>query len=354
MHKKHGRRSHGQRSIFTRMGTLGKRLPTLGTLAVLACSFSLGAPTPAAAATQPGGALLGAFTFDLGLYRIDPTGGTVTQVATVPSGEGTIQDLTADPTSTLLYGSAFACLIPGARGCAESVANVLTIDTSTGASSAAPTPDFLHRVAIDPVDHFLYGLTNRTGVPSAYSSTIVRIDPSTGASSLLATIDGDPQSIALDASGHTLYLDLPNYDSSPYTGQLASVDLITGAVSVRPTVGPALFRLAFDRRTHKLYAMTWDSPSRFVSVNTRTGEITPVGTFQTSVGVPWQMTIDPETHTVFVLQSEFSTNYTAVNRILSLDEHTGAGSLGGPFPGLLNAIVFQDPMPKSQCPSCGA
>lgn len=334
------------------MGVWGKRLPTVGAVAILACSFSLGAPTSAAAATQPGGALLGAFTFDLGLYRIDPAGGTVTQVATVPGGDGDIQDLSADPTSTRLYGTAFACLIPGARGCAESVDNVLTIDPTTGASSAASTPDFLHRVAFDPADHFLYGLTNRTGFLPPYSSTIVRIDPSTGTTSLLATIEGDPQAIAIDASAHTLYLDLPNYVSSPYTGQLASVDLTTGAVSVLPTVGPALFRLAFDRRTHKLYGMTWDSPSRFASVNTRTGGVTPVGAFETSVGVPWQMTIDPDTHTVFVLQSDFSTSYTSVNRIISLDEHTGAGSLGAPFPGLLNAIVFQDPMPKSQCPTC--
>ena len=69
-----------------------------------------------------------------------------------------------------------------------------------------------------------------------------------------------------------------------------------------------------------------------------------LGTFESSFGVPIAMTVDAGTHTVFVDESEVFGNYTAINRILSLDEPTGAAVEGQQFPGFTSAIVFQRPL----------
>jgi hypothetical protein len=317
-------------------------IAALGIVSIVAGTFSLAisATIATASASAPSsGALLGVIGGDPGLYRIDPSSGLPVQIASVTDG-GYLQDLTADPRSVILYASAFVCLIPGPRGCGESVEEVLTINTSSGGSSSVATSVFLQAVAFDQMQHTLYGLTIPTCCP--FSTTVVRVDATTGSTFVLDTIEGQPRAIALDAPTHTLYVDIPNTDTNPYTAQLAAIDLRTGAMTVRPVIRTALVDMAFDSRTHKLFGVTWDSPSRFVNVDTRTGATTPVGSFATSFGVPFDITIDPTTHTAFVLQSELHGDYTAINRIVSLDERTGAGSLGAPFPGLFDSIAFQD------------
>ncbi|MBV8194019.1 MAG: hypothetical protein JOY80_00675 [Candidatus Dormibacteraeota bacterium] len=316
----------------------------LGIMAVLAASLSVGAlsPVTASAAAPPRGELFGAFSLDATLYRIDPGSGGLTQTATLPPVDYT-WDLVARPRSTLLYASSFLCLIPDALRCAESVGELLTIDTSTGKVNAVTLSGFVQNLAYDPIDHSLYGLT----VDSCCSgtTTVVRVDMATGTLSPIATIPGITQTLAIDARTQTLYTDVSNDDT--ITGQLVAIDARTGAVTVRPVVGSALFRLGFGPRARAIFGMTWDLPSRFVRVDPQTGAVTVVGSFGTSLGPqePVAMAIDPATHTVFVVESDVFGNYTAINRIDTLDERTGAAVLGQTFPGLTTAIAFQERAP---------
>jgi hypothetical protein len=193
---------------------------------------------------QSTGALYG-FDPSNNLVRINPSSGATTKVATIGTFCVCIWSVDIDPNSHTVYVSS-----EDISGLTEDATTQLfTVNTTTGAVSAGVLlAQTVRDIVVDPASGQVFG------VAESFTHDLLSIDPSTGATEVVATIvpSGDPNlgvnfGLAADGATHTVFADLETFDTTTgdVSDQVVSVQDQTGAVNVGVSSSDAITALAF-------------------------------------------------------------------------------------------------------------
>ena len=206
------------------------------------------------------------------LYRVDPATAATTAVG--PTGFQ-LTGLAVDPTSGVMYGST------GSND-ADAPSSIVTVDKATGAGTVVgPVGDPGDSAVAD----IAFLASGELVGWSENSDTFVRIDKETGRATIIGegrgsngdgmSVDGDGRIFAMLTGNATDDGDL--FEVDPSTGEATVVAPLSGSYNDSAAIPAAAF--ACDRRT--LFAVDGlnDSaaPDYLATVNTTTGEMTPVG-----------------------------------------------------------------------------
>ena len=223
---------------------------------------------------------------NLDLYEVDPGSGIGTPMPTPPPWTGSsswIGETAYDPTNGRLFIYDQTLSAPG---------TLLTIDAASGALIHASTPpQILGQIIYESSTGRLLALAC-LGCPNTGGSSLVDVDPATGALTLI----GSPPFLsnvyqpwsrgpvtAIDPVTHRLFM---NYPTSPVIAwRLAVIDTLTGLVlsdTAHPCspCTPVFWHIHFDTTTSQLYGFSRASPggaSAIVTIDPMTAVPTPVG-----------------------------------------------------------------------------
>jgi len=177
------------------------------------------------------------FGFDgFSLFKLNPGTGETTKVAAVNDSFGSyIWSLDIDPNTHTIYASRED--ISGATE--DATTQIFSVNTTSGAVTAGPILDHtVRQIVVDPGSGYLFGVTE------SFTHDFVRIDPSTGATDLVATLvpSADPNlsvnfGLAADGATHTVFGDLETFDitTGDVSDQVMSIQDQTGAFNVGPS-----------------------------------------------------------------------------------------------------------------------
>jgi PKD repeat protein len=161
-----------------------------------------------------------------------------------------------------------------ARG-GSSASNLYTVDETTGSmSSIGATGVALTGLAFDPTDGTLYGSTTR--LSSSNPKSLVTINPTTGASTLVAAYSGDAggtktcTDICFDAGGQL-------WGWSETVDSLVSIDKATAVATSPGNSGLSTFGDGLEFVSSTLYAFPRGIGGHFYTVDTSTGAVTDLG-----------------------------------------------------------------------------
>jgi hypothetical protein len=214
---------------------------------------------------------------------------------------------------------------------------LVTIDSVTGAVSASPLDHALTGLVFDPSTGTLFGFT-----AECCPAQIVTVDPGTGVETHVADLAGESFSfMALAPSSHSIYLDAESFVSLPPTNSIATVSTANGAVSQSANLSTGVRSLAFDSSNGSLFGITFGQP-QFVRIDPSAGTETAVGAYDFgTVFVGPGTAVDPATHTVFLIASDFDPVNGLVSHITTINDQTGAGVQGASTGTSIAAIAFE-------------
>lgn len=314
---------------------LVRRALGFATAAAIALAAQAAQPVPAAA---PSTGTLYAVEASSQLVTIDPASGAqglVLDVGNLGTPSPFLRALVADPASFRLYGVASQCFC--GRGAPGLIDQILTVDSQTKAFQLSPALGTVlsSTIAWDPSTSSLLGMT-----ACCAAESVVRVDPVTGVVTPLAPLPdfsstSTAPTLALDPATHTLYVTLVPIGG---TAELLAVNTSTGIMSPGTPLAAPLISLAYDVTAGALIGVTSPTPHQLVRVNAATGSETAITTFGIGTSVT-SLAIDPSTHTAFVVQ--FDTLNSAQGFVASIDELTGATTVGAPMPSPVDHLAFQ-------------
>ncbi len=280
-------------------------------------------PLPVAAA---GGGTLFGFTGIGTVVAIDPSAGSVTQLANLftPNAQSFPGVLADDPSTHRLF-AARDVVTDQTVFPPVTAEEMVTIDSRTGAVSTSP---FLNHpvgpLAFDPATGSLFGVTS-----DCCSPELVLVDPVTGAETNLASIPGDAFSAFAPAPAlHTLYLISESFATFPATSQLISINTQNDSVAFGPVLNAGARGLVYDTSSATLFGTTFCCPAHFVQIDPNTGIETQLGSYDFGFFLEPGIAIDSATHTVFVTQDVFDPMLGPITHIASINDQTGGGVLG--------------------------
>lgn len=198
---------------------------------------------------------------------------------------------------------------------------------------AAATSAALVSVAGQPASA---GASTGTLFAITSSQTLVKVDPTTGAFTLLTDLNSPnfPQSfdLASDPAGHKLYVVrmTVTFDTNGFpifTQNLLTIDSKTGAILAQPQTSFNAQALVVDASSGDLFAF---DGLHILRVNAATGAGTTIATVASSFG-PFinSLAIDSASHTIYVSREDVSgpieTNQTAIS---SVNDLTGSVTTG--------------------------
>jgi hypothetical protein len=193
---------------------------------------------------QSTGTLYG-FDASNNLVRVNPSSGATTKVATIGTFCVCIWSVDIDPNSHTVYISAED--VSGATE--DATTQVFTVNTTTGAVSAGVLlGQTVRDIVVDP------GSGQVFGVADSFTHDLLRIDPSTGATEVIATIvpSGDIDlgvnfGLAADGVTHTVFADLETFDitTGDVSDQVVSIQDQSGGINVGVSSSDAITALAF-------------------------------------------------------------------------------------------------------------
>jgi hypothetical protein len=294
-------------------------------------------PLPAAAATT--GTLFALLNSPLSVATVDPSSGALTQVAdlSLPAGMGggynpTMAD---DATNHRLFLD--RTLVDFSVDPIAITNQLVTVDSSSGAVSASPLDHALTGLVFEPSTGTLFGFT-----AECCPAQIVTVDPGTGVETHVADLTGESFSfMALAPSSHSIYVGAESFASSPPTDSILTVDTTNGAVTQSGNLTTGVRSLAFDSSNGSLFGITFGLP-QFVRIDPGAGSVTAVGAYDFgSLFVGPGATVDPATHTIFLVASDFDPVNGQVSHITSINDQTGAGVLGASTGTNIAAIAFE-------------
>jgi len=294
-------------------------------------------PLPVAAATA--GTLFALVNSPLSVAAVDPASGALTTLAdlSLPAGMGggynpTMAD---DPNNHRLFFE--RSLVDFTVDPIVITNQLVTVDSVGGAVSTTTLDKSLSGLTFDPSTGTLFGFT-----AECCPNQIVTVDPSTGLETHVADVIGDSFSfMAIAPATHSIYLDSESFASNPPTDSILTVDTATGNVTQSPNLDTGVRSLAFDGSSGSLFGITFGQP-QFVGIDPTAGVANPIGTydFGTLFAGP-QAAVDPASHTVFMVQSDFVPGIGSVSHITSIDDQTGAGVLGASTGTGIATIAFE-------------
>jgi DNA-binding beta-propeller fold protein YncE len=289
------------------------------------------------AAAPVNGALYG-ITFPATLATIDPASGGQTQVAQLGSigPNPLVAALAADSRSSALVALVGTCTIcPGPRGGGPVFFQLASVDTATGSIQASPVLQrpLAFSIAVDPATHQVWGVTNCF---TCASQTVVRVDPSSGVETDVATLPVSSSFdvlVALAPRSDALYLAI----SVVGTYQLFTVSTTTGIVSAGPQLGQGITGMAVDTSNGALFVLR-SGPSQTVErIDPETGSQTVLASFS-GIGLSFA-TIDSRSHTLFAaglvqIQTFHETE------IVSVNDRNGEMTVGQPINAFVGPLAF--------------
>lgn len=300
-------------------------------------------PTPVAAASAGG---LYSISGSQHLIRIDPVSGAETSIADLsvaglPIGfESLLGGIAADQTNQLLFVDrtivefdVFPQITVESR--------FLTISPSSGAVTVGPNiAQQLENYAFDPTSGNIVGITE------CCTREIVRVDLGTGAETNLAPVTGDQFSTeTIDPASHTLYVASSSFATFPPATQILSVNLQTNVVSSSPVLTTGLVGLVFDTSSKTLIGasfilccpLNWS----LFRVNPSTGAEVTITDIPNAQIIGSSVTVDPSSHTVYVVNSVLDATQGQFTYIVAIDEQAGTSIQGQAVPELfLGTLAF--------------
>jgi len=228
----------------------------------------------------------------------------------------TISDFTVDPPTTEIQ--------------------ILTI--SPGAATFAAGPDLTQ-----PLDGIAFDSANSLfGIIQCCPGQLVRVDLTTGSETLVANLVGDAFSpMAINPSTHTLYVVSISHSTFPSPTRLLSVDTVTGAVSTSPVLNRGVVGLVFDPSPGTLFGATFCCFDSFiVKIAPSTGTETTITEITGTELESNSATIDPATHTIYVLNSISDPELGSHSYVMSINDQTGASTTGLATTEFIGSFAF--------------
>jgi hypothetical protein len=277
---------------------------------------------------------------------VQPATGTTSQVADLfgPSVQGFLTPLTGDPVTHRLFMGR-NLYIDQTVFPAVTAEEIDTIDAVNGAISA--TSPFLNRqvgpLLFDTDAGTLVGITTDSA-PFA----LVQIDVSTGSETDIASLAGDTFSnFAFAPTIHKAFFLSQSFSAFPPTSQLYVLDTAALTVSAGPFLSTGAFELAYDESSNQLFAITFNlfpfSPARFSRVDTGTGAVTALGTYNFGAYLEPGIAVNSGSHTVYITEDVFDPLTGPITHIASIDDTTGNGVLGGSTNNTIVSLFFITP-----------
>ena len=166
------------------------------------------------------------------MVRVNPSTGAITKVATIGDPGAYIWSLDIDPNIHTIYASR-----EDVSGSTEdATTQIFTVNTASGAAAIGPVlAQVVRQIVVDPASGELFGVTD------SFTHDFVRIDASTGATDLVASIVPSADTnmevqfgMAADGTSHTVFGDVLTYDitTGDLADQLMSIQDQTGAVNL--------------------------------------------------------------------------------------------------------------------------
>jgi hypothetical protein len=216
-----------------------------------------------------------------------------------------------------------------------------TIDAVNGGISAS-SPLLDRQVGpllFDTGTGTLFGITTDSA-PFA----LVQVDLATGTETDVASLPGERLSnFAFAPSLHKAFF----LSQSFATSQLYIFDTATRTVSAGPALSSGAFEVAYDTSSNQLFAITFNMfpsmPARFARVDTLTGAVTPLGTYDFGAYLEPGIAINSASHTVYVTQDVFEPLTGPITHIASIDDTDGSGTLGGTTNNVFGPLFFIAP-----------
>ena len=211
--------------------------------------------------------------FNLAMYTIDATTGTLTSIGTVGAG-GVPASLAVDPAGKFVY-MATQNVTPGLAGSVSVYAINATTGAlaSTGTIAAGTDPAF---VAVDPSGKFAYVTNSGSNDVSMYT-----IDATTGALTAMGTIAAgtDPVWVAVDPAGKFAYVT----NSGSNNVSMYTINSTAGSLTLIGTIAAGLSPTSIAIHPSGKFAYVTNSGSNDVSMYSigATGSLTLMGTIGT-------------------------------------------------------------------------
>jgi hypothetical protein len=300
-------------------------------------------PLPVAA--SPTGTLFGIDIRRSAVVSIDPGSGASRFVADLSLANqpavGFMDTMASDPATHRVF--LVRNVFDFSNGFPTTTYQLLTVDTQ-GKGILNVSAGLGHPVtslAFDTTTGRVLGFTG-----DCCPNEIVSIDPMSGAFTHIAHVIGDTFSfMAFSPTTHSLYMDSESFAAPPPsrpTNTLVIVDTTqTDHVTIGPTLTPGVNSLEFDTSLGALFGVSF-FPPHFVQVPTSAGVVAPLGSYDFGFFLEPGTAIDPATHTFFKVQDVFDDPVQGpIAHIASINDQSGAGTLGGTTGTNLAAIVFE-------------
>ena len=172
------------------------------------------------------------FGFDgLSVFRVNPSTGAQTKLATIGDPGSYIWSLDTDPNTHAIFASREDISGP----VEDATTRIFTVNETNGSAAMGPVlAQVVRQIVVDPASGRLFGVTD------SFTHDLVHIDPSTGTTDLVATIvpGADPNvdvqfGMAADGTSHSLFGDVLTNDISTgnIADQVVSIQDQTGIVN---------------------------------------------------------------------------------------------------------------------------
>lgn len=303
--------------------------------ACVLASLAVGAQAVPAAAPVDG--TLYGIGFPSSIMSIDPASGALSTIVSLAGvGPNALpQAIAADAKSGLdaLVLTCVSCPNPKAGG-GPVFFQIAVVNPATGSVSASPIlqQPIAPSIAVDPKTHAVWGVADcATTICSA--STVVRIDPSTGAETNVATLPAAvfAEAVAFAPKTDILYL-------LTFAGQLFEVNTAKGTIVTGPALGPNITGMAVDASDGELFVTTGTLQQQQVErIDPETGQSTILATLN-GIGLS-SPAIDPKSHTLFAISTVQLQTLTA-GEVLSLNDRTGSATIGQPTNAARSPLAF--------------
>jgi hypothetical protein len=177
-----------------------------------------------------------------GVYTLDPTTGAATLLASLANLNPYIVDFAVVPGAHTIYVNNFVQNLDG-----TSADQLLTVDSRTGAlSSPVALAQPTRIISYDTSLGALFGATE------CCPRQLLRIDPATGAETLISAFNNDNQqslqfSMTIDPASHTVFMDIQTFVGWNTTqDQIVSVSEQTGATTLSPAINDIVWSQYFE------------------------------------------------------------------------------------------------------------
>jgi hypothetical protein len=296
-------------------------------------------PLPAAAASSGTLYSIGSSGF---LLQVDPTTGALTPVVDLnasgltPGMFNNFGNMTTDSRSQRLFVE--RTIEDDTVDPATLEHQILTITPAAGTVTVSQDlgQQLRENLAFDSSTSSLFGITQ------CCPNQLVRIDPVSGTETAVVDLVGDTFStMAIDQSTHVLYVMSITQTSVPPPTQLLTVDTQANTVGTGGVLNRGVPGLVFDPSPGTLIGATFCCQDSFiVKIDPQTGAETTITEITGSFLEPSSATIDPASHTVYVLNVTFDLNPGGASHVMSINDQTGASTSGAATTEFLGSLAF--------------